>query len=230
MRSLYNVNIGLLFVQHSIGFSASWAFTSNCPYTRPFRTRLASQPPNRLNDGQIIDESDGEGNLQPKKKVRCFDFPPYYYKEKNGKQMKKMRVKISSSDDNEKIYERQTTPYKSIKKSTFWLLESIEKSAVRTRLLENRSYGQKESYSADNVEKPPSLDDIASATRKNSPWDTFWISVPARLLTFAAAYFAFPYLTQILNFFVTMPPDQLVSALLSFTEGVVRRSLSLVLP
>jgi hypothetical protein len=53
------------------------------------------------------------------------------------------------------------------------------------------------------------LEDIASATRKTGWIDSLWISLPARLLTFATAYCSFPFVIQGLNFFVTMQPDQL---------------------
>lgn len=172
-------------------------------------TRLAS----RLIDGKIIMEGDDDSadDLQPKKPRRCFDFPPYYYKPTRMERNKqKLRVKISSSLENQKVFERETKSYGPIKDFTFRLLESVENSATRTRLLDDRSYGSDEPYRTENIGKPPSLEDIASATRKDNWIDTFWISLPARLVTFVAAYFSFPYFTQLFNQFVTMSPDQLV--------------------
>lgn len=173
------------------------------------RGRRATALLSRLVDGKIVVDEDDVDRLQPKKSKRCFDFPPYYYKTLEAdKRKKKLRVKISSSDSNQKVDEREPTKAP-LELFTFRVLESVERSAVRTRLLDDRSYGSKAPYTAANVGKPPSLEDIALAT-SNTDWkNTFWISLPARMLTFAAAYFSFPYLSQILNAFVTMQPDQL---------------------
>eukprot|EP00977_Amphora_coffeiformis_P009666 scaffold2227_cov168-Amphora_coffeaeformis.AAC.3 len=170
-------------------------------------TRLAS----RLVDGKIIVDEDDSRELQPKNTRRCFDFPPYYYKPMNTKRdQQKLRVKISSSLENQKIFEREAAPLsRPLQDFTFRLLESVETSATRTRLLDDRSYGKKDPYLTENIGKPPSLEDIASATRKDNWKDTFWTSLPARLITFAAAYYSFPSLTQVFNQFVTMTPDQL---------------------
>lgn len=182
----------------------------------------------RLVDGKIVvdDESD---DLQPKKpRQRCVDFPPYYYKalRKNNQTNKRLRVKISSSPLNEKFDERETTRSTTTAgRPLNYFLESIERSAIRTRLLDDRSYGNKEPYTAANVGKPPSLDDIATASTKTQLLDKLWISLPARLLTFAAAYLAFPYVSQVFNMFVTMKPDQLVSCVLSLTHIRKKRLL-----
>ena len=168
--------------------------------------------PSRLVDGKIVIDEDMVNELQPKKAKRCFDFPPYYYKtlKEDEKKKKKYRVKISSSAQNQKVDERDT-PRAPLERFTFQILESVERAAIRTRLLDDRSYGNKAPYSAANVGKPPSLEDIATATTRSKWTDTFWISLPARVATFVAAYFAFPFLTQVFNSFVTMQPDQLVS-------------------
>jgi hypothetical protein len=153
-------------------------------------------------------------SLRPMKGKRCFDFPPYYYKPTTRrKDNKKLRVRISSGAEDPKVYERESmmTSYAPFEQFSIRMLESVENSATRTRLLDNRSYGSKEPYQTKNIGKPPSLDDIASASRKNNWIDVFWISLPARVATFVAAYFSFPYFTQVFNSFVTMKPDQLVS-------------------
>jgi len=174
------------------------------PLARIIRRRWSTRLASRLVDGKIIvDDDESTNDLQPKNARRCFDFPPYYYKPNNTNkrnQQQKLRVKISSSFENQKIFEREATPTsRPLQDFTFRLLESVETSATRTRLLDDRSYGSKEPYLAENIGKPPSLEDIATATRKDDWKDTFWTSIPARLIIFAAAYYSFPSLTQLFN-------------------------------
>lgn len=187
---------------------------------------------NRLVDGKIVVDEDPD-ELQPKTAKRCFDFPPYYYKDqkyfKDDEKKQKIRVRISSSKENQKVDERERKPYKRLPKYTSRILESVEKSAVKTRLLEERSYGLKEPYLRENLGKPPTLEDIASSTSNYNLMDSFWISVPARLLTFFAGYYSFPYLSQFLNFFVTMQPDQLVSIVCFVSRGNSPASTCLIL-
>jgi hypothetical protein len=174
---------------------------------QPVRVRKTTQLHTRVRNETATTE------LEPTKKQRCFDFPPYYYSRSTALQTredrKKLRVKISSGTGGERIYERAPNPYIPFKAFTFRILESVEKSAVRTRLLEDRSYGRKEPFLTQNLCEPPTLEDITSATRKTGWLDSLWISLPARLLTFATAYYSFPFVIQGLNYFVTMQPDQL---------------------
>ena len=176
-----------------------------------FRGRPVSRLQSRLVDGKIVFDEDSIDDFQPKRTKRCFDFPPYYYKNPPKKDDKnKLRVKISSSLENQTVDEREAMPSGKIGQFTFRMMETIEKSATKTRLLDDRSYGSKIPFTKENMGKPPSLQDIATATKKSSWTDTFWVSLPARVITFVVAYFSFPYFSQVFNSFVTMQPDQLV--------------------
>lgn len=88
--------------------------------------------------------------------------------------------------------------------------ERILPTVKQTRLLNDRAYARMEPFAAENITVPPSLDDLAARTRE--PFEGFWISTPARILSFAVSYFSFPFLTKLLADVVTMKPEQYVRA------------------
>lgn len=97
-------------------------------------------------------------------------------------------------------------------------LGEIGVSALRNRLLENRSYAKKEPFSLENTTLPPSLSDLSyppSSFEKG-----FWISLPARVLTCVGAYLVLPYLTSFLGDLVTMPAEQLEGITSKFGPGI----------
>jgi hypothetical protein len=96
--------------------------------------------------------------------------------------------------------------------------ERLLPTAIQTRLLTDRAYARREPFAAENVTVPPCLDDLAARTRE--PFEGFWISDAARVLSFAVSYLAFPYLTKFLDAFVTMPPEQLDDITGKFAPGV----------
>lgn len=96
--------------------------------------------------------------------------------------------------------------------------ESLLPSARQTRLLKERAYARSEPFAAENITVPPSLNDLAARTRE--PFEGFWISAPARILSFGISYFSFPYLTQFLDNFVTMSPSALDEITSKFAPGI----------
>jgi hypothetical protein len=97
-------------------------------------------------------------------------------------------------------------------------LTTINKSASSTRLLEDRAYALPEPFAAENLTVPPSLEDLAMRPREL--FEGFWISTPARLLSFGGAYAVFPLLTKFLNKFVTIAPEQLDEITSKFSPGI----------
>lgn len=97
-------------------------------------------------------------------------------------------------------------------------LTRIYQAATQTRLRTERSYARKEPFEYDNIAVPPSLDDLA--TPPCEPFEAFWISTPARLLSFTAAYFAFPFITRFVDSFVSMPTAQLDDITSKFGPGI----------
>lgn len=103
----------------------------------------------------------------------------------------------------------------------------VEQDAQRTRLLNNRFYARKDSFDSLNLYRRPGLSDLSLASESSSSTSslsrflgTFWITLPARLLTFAVAYVAFPYILALSDKFVTMDPDQLDDITSKFGPGI----------
>ena len=101
------------------------------------------------------------------------------------------------------------------------ILESIEQSAQRTRLLEERFYASADAFAPENLLRPPGLRDLSVTNLNDTNWvDRFWITFPARFLTFGAAYAVYPYIMSLLDKFVTMAPDQLDDITGRFGPGI----------
>lgn len=94
----------------------------------------------------------------------------------------------------------------------------VTQDAKKQRLLKGRAYAKPEPFRTENIQTPPSLRDLSPP--ENDDLQTFWISTPARLLSFAAAYIGFPYFTRFLDHFVTMPPQQLDEITSKFGPGI----------
>lgn len=99
-----------------------------------------------------------------------------------------------------------------------WDLALTAQVARRSRLLNNRAYAKPEPFLPVNIQKPPQLTDLSPPEHKG--WETFWITTPARLLSFACAYAVFPYMTRFLDHFVTMEPSALDEITSKFGPGI----------
>jgi len=97
-------------------------------------------------------------------------------------------------------------------------LMQVSNAAQSTRLLNNRCYARKEPFDAENIGVPPSLSDLSPPTAK--PLDKVWISSTFRIGCFALAFFSLPLITELLNKFVTMAPDQLDDITGRFSPGI----------
>ena len=75
----------------------------------------------------------------------------------------------------------------------------VENQSRRTRLVENRAYSNKGLIEDDSLTPIGQL-----APSSNDIKDTFWMSVPAALLSFIVPFFSFPFLVQILDYYVTI--------------------------
>ena len=91
-------------------------------------------------------------------------------------------------------------------------------SALQTRLVKNRSYAKKESFTSQNITAPPTIADLSYPPSR--PIKGFWVSTPARFLTAIIAYFSFPYIVSFLDTFVTMSPEDLDEITSKFGPGV----------
>lgn len=94
----------------------------------------------------------------------------------------------------------------------------VSNSAQSTRLLNNRCYARKEPFETENIAVPPNLSDLAPPAAK--PLDRIWISSTFRIGSFALAFFSLPLITELLNNFVTMEPDQLDNITGRFSPGI----------
>ena len=102
----------------------------------------------------------------------------------------------------------------------FFPLEMLQvtNSAQSTRLLNDRCYARPEPFRSENIAVPPSLSDLSPPPAK--PMDRLWISTVFRIGSFALAFFALPLITELLNKFVTMEPDQLDDITGRFLPGI----------
>jgi hypothetical protein len=166
------------------------------------------------------------------------DFPPFAYDIAMKRQTEREPyvMKFKNSTGKEEVvractHKRVSVPKPEPKQSLLsrlemaWMgtpleasLNMISSSASQTRLRNERSYARKEPFKYENIGVAPSLSDLS--TPPISDAEGFWISIPARFLSFISAYFAFPYIIRFLDTFVTMPPEQLDEITQKFTPGI----------
>ena len=78
-----------------------------------------------------------------------------------------------------------------------------------------------DAFAPKNLHQPPGLQDLSMFNSNDTNWvDRFWITFPARILTFGAVYTVFPYVMSLLYKFVTMAPDQLDDITGQFGQGI----------
>lgn len=95
---------------------------------------------------------------------------------------------------------------------------SLNAEAIRTRLLEDRSYARKEPFLMDNMLNPPTLEDLSPPS--DALRDKFFISTPANVLSFLVSYFLFPPIIHAMEFVVKTSGDQLEEILTTYAPGV----------
>ena len=221
---------------------SSCFMTLKCPRAPVFRLRLASHKDDQPNG---CDE-DSSQRKRPDRLKRCVDYPSFTY-DARGK-YKVMRSDVSSDPASDVVATFKTPcedprtiliPDKRPKKTISLFdrimialtspdslgFSQVSKSAVRTRLLDYRSYAKKEPFEAANIAAPPSLADLSAPSPK--PLDKLWISSPFRILTFILAFFSLPIFTELLNsYVVTMAPEKLDEITSKFGPGKhLRRSV-----
>lgn len=173
---------------------------------------------------QANSETDPSPEINRKRRARCIDFPSFAYPRSGGPPQKIPRFKVRRKDGARLSGESPSRDVflNEFPVGNFALLDpetsSVQASAKRTRLLKYRSYARSEPFANANITLPPSLADLSSPVPKKL--DRFWVSPTARVLSFGVAYLAFPYLTEFLDTFVTMPPEQLDEATSKFGPGI----------
>lgn len=164
-------------------------------------------------------EADPSPKIKRKRRARCIDFPSFAYPRSGGPPKQIPRFKVVRRDGARLSGE---SPRNEFPVAYFALFDpeisSVQASAKRTRLLKYRSYARSEPFTNQNITLPPSLADLSPPVPKKL--DRFWVSPTARVLSFGVAYLAFPYLTEFLDTFVTMPPEQLDEATSKFGPGI----------
>jgi hypothetical protein len=101
------------------------------------------------------------------------------------------------------------------------LFLSVADAARRTRLLVDRSYANAETYNSENLNRPPRLTDLDPPSPKKI--ETFWISIPSRLLSFMVPFLTFPSIMKTLTMMMdtsVVDNSQLVQIASDFAPGV----------
>ena len=99
-----------------------------------------------------------------------------------------------------------------------WDVTTMARSNRRTRLLRDRAYAKPEAFATDSIGDPPGLKDLSPPKRKDG--DVFWITNTARIIAFLVSYTIFPFMTRVLDGFVTMPPEKLDDITSKFGPGI----------
>lgn len=99
--------------------------------------------------------------------------------------------------------------------SAFLRLDTFK---MKSRILGKRSYARPEPFKKENFDDPPVLEDMLPEPPR--PEDSFYLSIPVILLTFAGTTAIFPFLATYLDTFVDMPSDQLDAITSKFVPGV----------
>jgi Protein of unknown function (DUF4239) len=180
---------------------------------------------------------DDSGRGSRRRRARQADFPAFAYTALDGKNRPKQKAPVimkfrDTSGTKERITNSASSYPRLDDHIPEWMhfldfligtpleagLTRIYQSAAQTRLRTDRSYARKEPFEYNNMCVPPSLDDLS--TPPVGPFDAFWISTPARLLSFSAAYLAFPFITRCLESFVSIPSAQLDDVTSKFGPGI----------
>jgi Protein of unknown function (DUF4239) len=198
--------------------------------TRSFTLQLIGE------NGDVASSDDelNQTNLHVKCRQRRPDYPSFAYRDKKNtssdlKTAKKI-MKFKNACGNEVVFNTGNDDEPNNNQQTTWLenafqgtpletaFNSIYESALKTRIRSNRSYARKEPFEVENIAVPPCSKDLA--TPPVDPATAFWISTPARILSFFSAFYAFPYIMHIVESLTTMPPSQLDEVSSKFGPGI----------
>jgi hypothetical protein len=219
--------------------SLSQHFFINPPRTHCRITTLGMKEENG-NDSKPKANGDIPIPKAPRRRKRSVDYPSFAYQKNEfgakKERDKKVGIKYTVSggpNENERVVRTRTPRAVSVPRvdgvtTMTWLdaliyygigsTYDVYKSSSSTRLLVERAYALPGPFAAENMTIPPSLEDLA--IRPREPFEGFWISTPARLLSFGGAYLVFPLLTKFFDNFVTMPPEQLDEITSKFAPGI----------
>ena len=164
-----------------------------------------------------------------KNKFRSVDYPSFCYDTDNRSRKVCLSYKCQEEANSTAIdrnNERNITITNNDSKNIFDRLFSaspislidLQNENRRTRLVENRAYSKMDFTNDDILRNPPTLTDLSPPPTNLK--DTFWISIPARALTFFGSYFSFPYIVRFLESFVSIELSSLDDIASKFAPGV----------
>jgi hypothetical protein len=198
-----------------------------------FTTLRPSTPTNEydgnFDPGDSFDTISKESVVEKKKrKRRARDFPSYYYNDGSSKkypQSGKRKFRRVMRPDGTSLLGEQLDGSSNMNLLSELSISygipvepGVAKSASQTRLRKNRSYANPMPFSIQNMTCPPSLNDLAPRPRTN--FEEFWISAPARALSLGVSYLIFPYITKLLEQYVTIDASELDEIASKFTPGI----------
>jgi hypothetical protein len=180
------------------------------------------------------DKSSNQSNVHLKYRQRRPDYPSFAYRDKINKiaeaKNRKKWMKFKNACGNEVVFDPDKLADANISQQSTWTekafqgtpleaaFNSLYESASKTRIRSNRSYARKDAFECENIAVPPSSKDLA--TPPVDPASAFWISTPARILSFFSAFYAFPYITHLVEAVTTIPPSQLDEISSKFGPGI----------
>ena len=205
--------------------------TTDCRYRSNSSIRAKSSNDNiSSDDGNINDQVRQQASYRQRRP----DYPSFAYsyrespKGKNSKKYSQNLIRYQNKCGKEVVFSPDTGSLNSPPDSLIGKIvrgtpletafNSMNESALNTRIRSNRSYSKKEPFLLDNIDVPPCSDDLA--TPATDPSKTFWISPLARLLSFCTAFIAFPYITHVVDSISTMPPERLDEISSKFGPGI----------
>ena len=97
-------------------------------------------------------------------------------------------------------------------------LSQLDVQSQQSRTTKSRGYARSTPFEDEHLYSPATLKDLSPPP--SALGDTFWMSMPSVLLSFAIPYISFPYLVQFLDHFVTIDASTLGSIASKFGPGV----------
>lgn len=227
-----------LSFRHASGF-----LITKCKNTHSHQMLLLASPllASKFNESDPELEKEIDEGLRRRAK-RCVDYPSFAYQARGRNRSSRRDFVVRSEDfaatnmNGRRKRKTKRKPTVSVPKdetkssfpelllapllgSPFELsVSQITSSARRTRLLTERAYARSEPFAAENLTLPPNLSDLSPPS--TSMLDGFWISTPARLLSFGAAYFVFPPITEFMAAFIDLSETQLDEIMGRFSPGI----------
>jgi len=211
--------LGVYLLAHLLGSVQSFTLTQFTTKTSVVPRSTTTDNQNNQQESSVIASDDKGDDIPPiqikRRRKRKTDYPSSYCESKDDKRVKSP-PSANTPDTNDKVSSALGILFFGGFESG--LGDSIASATLKSRLVVNRAYAKKEPFEKDNINVPPNLSDLSYPI--SNIWKGLYVGVPSRLITCAIAYLIFPYITDFLDNFVSMSPEEMNELNNQFGPGI----------